>query len=102
MKTKSSSGVNLTLHRRNYGVHQLLKEVELPNTIEHYCNIKEERVFEENLLNDIPKGWLPEKPSNIVLGIQNKNKLGGTFMRDLNVFKDFSKYYDCYSLSIKY
>lgn len=88
----------VTLRHRHYGVHKFIKEIEIPcNFDEVYLG--EDNINEQLLLDNIPKGWLRDKPNQILLMVEDE--LGnGTGQHNLKIFRNWSKYYDCYSLTI--
>lgn len=87
----------IQLSHRSYGIHESIKHIEIP------CNFADvyhgdNRIDERLLLDNIPDGWLPTKPKNILLTVNNER--GGTGQNNLNYFRPWAKYFDCYVLAL--
>ena len=59
----------------------------------------DDNINEQLLLDNIPKDFLPDKPNQILLVVEDKSG-NGTGQRGLKIFRNWSKYFDCYSLTI--
>lgn len=87
----------IQLMHRHYGVHKAIKHLEIP------CNfrdvyITDDNINEELLIQNIPEGWLPTNPSLILLTVADES--GGTGQFNLNIFRPWRKYFDCYVLEL--
>ena len=88
----------IQLMRRHYGVHNPVKYIEIP------CNFSDvylhnDCINEKLLLENIPEGWLPVPPSEILLMVGDDDS--GTGQCGLKLFRNWSKYYDSYSLELR-
>lgn len=90
--------MKIQLRHRHYGVHELIKEIEMNENIENVY-LAEDNINEDFLLSLIPNGWLPVDPKYILIMVSDKNG-GSTGQRGLTKFRNWSKYYDSYSLDI--
>lgn len=89
---------------RNYGVHRTVKECALPTRpfvrwVDVPARGRSPVVFEEALLSSLPKGFLPEPPSRILLMAGDKG--GGTAVSKPKLFRPWGKYFACYSLTVE-
>lgn len=100
----------ITLRRRHHGVHEFVKEVEIPGQFDDYCVLipwdgnssdRQEnfKIDEEKLLAALPARFLPVKPGKVLLSVDDQ--YGGTGQRGLNVFLNWAKYFDAYCLSVQ-
>lgn len=87
----------IELKHRHYGVHRPIKHIEIPCDFSDVY-IGKDRINEKLLLENIPDGWLPTKPSNILLTVDDNN--GGIGMYDLYIFRPWAKYFDSYVLGL--
>lgn len=91
------------LRHRNYGVHTFVKEVELKGTVSDYIDSelmeKDSRdecwVFENKLIEELPGGFLPVAPKQILL------VAGDSGQFNTKIFRSWGKYFDAYSLSLE-
>ena len=96
--------VRIELCQRHYGVHRIVKSADIPGRFSTYVNtdLIESRdecgVNEEKLLKALPKDFLPQPASSILLCIWQKNI--GTGMMATKVFRSWAKYFDSYSLNV--
>jgi len=101
--------MKVLLNRRSYGVHKVIKEVEVEGELKDYIvKVKKEKVGagwsidhevdEKKLLNNLPKGFLPVKAENVLLIVGDKH--GGTAVSDPKEFRAWAKYFDAYSVEI--
>jgi hypothetical protein len=90
--------VYIQLNKRHYGIHSALKYLELPNVAFEDIYLGEDQINEELLLTNIPDGWLPVPPERILLMVGDS--LGSTGQNGLIKFRNWSKYFDSYSLDI--
>ena len=87
----------IQLMRRHYGVHSPIKHVEIP------CNFNdvylgEDHINELLLLSNIPDGWLPVEPQNILLVVIDEHGNGtGQYCK---IFRNWEKYFSCYVLEL--
>ena len=78
----------IQLMRRHYGVHTAIKHVEIP------CNFNdvylgEDHINELLLLSNIPDGWLPVEPQNILLVVIDEH--GNGTGQCCKIFRDWKK-----------
>lgn len=88
----------IQLMHRHHGVHDPIKHIEIP------CNfsdvyLKEDCINEKLLLENIPEGWLPKPPGEILLSVGDDD--GGSGQRGLEIFRNWAKYFDSYSLELR-
>lgn len=89
------------LFHRHYGVHSLVKEIEIEGRLCRYARLKrrdEYIVDEERLLSALPDDFMPVSPDNCLLMIGDKR--GSTGQIGLKLFKNWAKYFDSYSIEI--
>lgn len=60
------------LTHRHYGVYEPIKHIEIPCEFSDVY-LGNGNINEELLLASIPEGWLPTKPSDILLCVSDKN-----------------------------
>lgn len=87
----------IQLMHRHYGVHKPIRHLEIP------CNfrdvyIADDNINEELLIQNIPEGWLPVAPNLILL--TKANEYGSDGQSNLNIFRPWGKYFDCYVLEL--
>lgn len=87
----------IQLMRRHLSVQRAVKSLWLPVRLEQVL-LPGGGVDETMLLHIIPAGWLPEKPSEILLSIANAR--GSTGLRSVRVFKPWARRFDCYVLEL--
>jgi hypothetical protein len=101
--------MKIRLFKRNYGYHSFVKEVEISGTFRKYSKkltvdpngIGDDYLIkEERLLDEIPEGFLPQQPKNILLVVQDLSRRGSTGIRDLKVFRPWSKYFSSYCIEL--
>lgn len=93
--------MKLVLNKRHYGVHSLVKEVEIEGTFRNYAKKigdDDYQINEQKLIESIPKDFLPVDPKNILLTVGES--WGSTGQIGLSIFKNWSKYFDCYSIEL--
>ena len=98
MQSKGERRVRIILCKRHFGEHKILKEINVDCKFSDVY-LGEDDINEELLLSVIPKNFLPTEPKNILL-VKIDEDGGGTAQRGLNIFKNWSKYYDAYVLHI--
>ena len=89
----------MILRPRHHGIHSPIKSLILPHPPGRYWDAERERVFEQNILDDIPKGWLPVAPKYILIIISVGRSSTG--QRELEIFRPWAKYFDAYCLEIE-
>ena len=97
--------MKIQLTRRHYGVHDLVKETDIPGTLADYATVKppsgspydgrEFAVNEAKLAAALPEGFLPVPARRVLLGIDDTAQSG------LTVFHDWAKYFDAYMLWLR-
>lgn len=87
----------IQLMHRHHGFHRPIKHVEIPCTFSDVY-LGDNNINEELLLEYIPEGWLPTKPSLILLTVADE--CGSTGQRNLNKFRSWAKYFDAYCLEL--
>lgn len=87
----------IQLMYRSYGVHQPIKHIEIPCAFSEVYK-SEDNINEELLLSNIPDGWLPTKPSWILITVVDKSCATG--QRNLSLFRNWEKYFDSYVLDL--
>lgn len=101
--------MRVSLYRRHYGVHSLIKKIEIDGILRRYAkkyvgveNTNRVGDFytinEKRLLDALPKKFLPEDPSKILVTVSDAT--GGTGQSNLFVFRNWSKYFDCYCIDL--
>lgn len=90
--------MTIELFHRHYGVHHRIKAIEIPLEFESVYH-GEEDVDEDALLDNMPDGWLPVEPHEILLMVADGNCATG--ISNLVRFRPWAKYFDSYSLVIK-
>ena len=93
------------LTRRHYGVHDLVKEADIPGSLTDYAAVKppsgspydgrEYAIDESKLADALPEGFLPVPVPKVLLGIDDTAQSG------LKVFRDWGKYFDAYMLWLR-
>lgn len=87
----------IQLMRRHYGVHSPIKHVEIPCDFNDVY-LGEDRINEQLLLDNIPDGWLPVEPHQILLVAIDEHGNGtGQYCK---IFRDWKKYFSCYVLEL--
>lgn len=87
----------IQLMHRHYGVHKPIKNIEIPCDFSDVY-IAEDHINEELLLKNIPDGWLPTKPSKILLTVEAEHGVTGQY--GLEKFCSWAKYFDAYVLEL--
>lgn len=87
----------IQLMHRHYGVHKSIKHTEIPCEFSEVY-LGDNNINEELLLEHIPEGWLPTKPSSILLAVGDEYGSNGQY--NLDKFRPWSKYFDAYCLEI--
>jgi len=98
--------MKVRLHRRHHGVHDLVRETEVPGTFAEWATPGDPgpgrdwtariRVDEERLVVALPEGFLPVPPSRVLVGVEDEDS--GTALSQLTVFRPWGKYFDAYCL----
>ena len=94
------------LTRRHYGVHDLVKEADIPGTLADYATVKppsgspydgrEYDIDETKLAAALAEiSFLPAPVPRVLLGIDDTAQSG------LKVFRDWGKYFDSYMLWLR-
>lgn len=95
--------MKLRLFHRTYGLHSLIKTVEIPYTFRKYVKGTQRdgyKIMEDRLLEHIPKDFLPVAPNLILLTVEDLSRGGSEGQRGLTKFRNWSKYYSCYCLEL--
>lgn len=87
----------IELRHRHYGVHKPVKHIEIPCAFSDVY-LGEDHINEKLLLENIPDGWLPTKPCNILLTVDFGNCGCGQY--GVNEFRPWAKYFDSYVLTL--
>ena len=97
--------MKIQLTRRHYGVHDLVREADIPGALADYATVKppsgspydgrEYDINEEKLAEALPEGFLPAPVRRVLLGIDD------TAQSRLTVFHDWGKYFDAYMLWLR-
>ena len=97
--------MNVQLTRRHYGVHDLVKEADIPGSLADYATVKppsgspydgrEYDINETKIATALPDGFLPVPVPKVLLGIDDTAQSG------LKVFRDWGKYFDAYMLWLR-
>lgn len=92
--------MKITLYHRMGGIHYYMKHMEIPGVFNDYVKIIEGNwvINEELLITKIPQNFVPVLYKDCLLKIDDST--GSTGLKNVIVFKPWSKYYDCYSLGI--
>jgi hypothetical protein len=98
--------VKILLDHRHYGVHTAVREAEIPGEFADYATLlppprlrpDEYAIDEDALLAALPDGFLPVRPSLVLLAVSDED--GGTGQSGLSVFRNWAKYFDAYTLNI--
>ena len=90
----------IELARRHHGVHRVIGTcmVRTPGSLVRWK--PEEAVLGRRLLELLPRGFLPEKPSRVLLMVGN-GRGAATAARDPVRFRRWGKYFDAYSLTVE-
>ena len=102
---EGGNGMKVQLTRRHYGVHDLVKEADIPGTLADYATVKppsgspydgrEYDIDEAGLAGALPDDFLPVTIGGVLLGIDDTAQSG------LKVFRDWGKYFDSYMLWLR-
>lgn len=97
--------MKIQLTRRHYGVHDLVKEADIPGTLADYATVKpasgspydgrEYAIDEEKLAVALPEGFLLAPVPRVLVGIDDTAQSG------LRMFRDWGKYFDAYMLWLR-
>ena len=87
----------IQLMHRHYGIHSPVKRVEIPCGFEEVCQ-GENKINEDKLLENIPDGWLPDRPENILITVAGVHCSIGQY--GLKKFRSWAKYFDAYVLEL--
>lgn len=95
--------MKITLTRRHYGIHDLVKEVEVPGEFSDYATPPadprdDHAVQEDKLLSALPEDFLPVPAKQVLLVVCDD--IGGTGQRGLTQFRNWAKYFDAYALNL--
>lgn len=93
--------MKVQLRFRSYGVHSLVKEIEVEGRFSDYCENTSKwdyKIDEDKLIDNLPKDFLPTSPNKILVTIGND--AGSTGQIHLNRFRNWAKYFDCYVLEL--
>lgn len=97
--------MKIELSRRRYGVHKLVKECDVPGEFSDYATPIYDRegdergdfkIDEEKLLAVLPEKFLPVKPEHVLLLVGDE--MSSTGQLGLTRFRNWSKYFDAYSV----
>ena len=88
----------IQLMYRSYGVHRPIKHIEIPCAFSEVYK-SENNINEELLISNIPEGWLPANPSQILIVVVDENGCGYGQI-GLNKFRNWAKYFDSYCLEL--
>lgn len=96
----------IKLYHRHYGIHSLVKAVEIKGGFSDYCkknpnanNYNDKYIIaEERLIENLPPDLLPNKPQATLLTVGNER--GSTGLYNVNVFMVWAKYFDSYVLEL--
>lgn len=93
--------MKIQLRHRHYGVHELIKEIEISGEFNDYCeqiNRQDYKIDEQKIIDNLPEDFLPVSPDNILVTIgDEKGSIGQIHLR---LFKYWVKYFDSYVLDI--
>jgi hypothetical protein len=95
--------MKIKLFKRHYGVHSLVKEIDVPlkfaAIVKKPKNANDDFIIDEDsVLENIPAKWLSVKPDKILLTVGEK--WGSTAQRSPKRFRGWGKYFDAYSLEL--
>jgi len=98
--------MKIGLTRRHYGLHELVKEAEIPGELDDYATLltvsrihpDEYAVDEDKLLAALPKDFLPVPARRVLLMVGDED--GATGQSGLSKFRNWAKYFDAYALTI--
>lgn len=95
--------MKVTLARRHHGVHEHVKEAEVPGDFAGYATPAGESggdyaVSEDKLIAALPAGFLPVPPGRVLLVVADGNS--GTGQAGLTRFRNWAKYFDSWVLDI--
>ena len=97
--------MKIQLTHRHYGVHDLVKEADIPGVLADYATVKpsdggpydgrEYVIAEDKLAAALPEGFLPVPVRRVLVGIDDTAQSG------LVKFHDWGKYFDAYMLWLR-
>lgn len=93
--------MKVQLRHRHYGVHELIKEINIDGRFEDYCDPKTNQDYiinEQKLIENLPQDFLPVPPNKILLSVSDDD--GGIGQVDLNIFRTWAKYFDSYCIEL--
>lgn len=94
--------MTIALYSRGYGMHSLIKSIEIEGEFADYCTPLSQdnyEIQEQKLLDNIPKGFLPASPNTILLSVESEGI--GSGQRNLAIFRPWSKYFASYVIELK-
>ena len=101
--------MKVTLYSRHFGVYTTVAETEVPGQFTDWVYQGEPesnrpwdetlRVHENKLIDALPDGFLLANPKRILLTVSTKT--GGTGQSQLERFRPWAKYFDCYILDLE-
>lgn len=94
--------MKIKLFKRHYGIHRFIKEVEFPRVLLKTIYKGEDNIDEVLLLTVMPENFLPKgiQPNKVLLMVANSDGIGSTGQRGLKLFRNWSKYYDSFSIEL--
>ena len=98
--------MKIELTVRHYGIHEPVRETEIPGEFSDYATPKPDEVRrdeytidEDKLIAALPEGFLPAySRRRVLLAVGDEN--GGTGQSGLTRFRDWAKYFDAYTLTL--
>lgn len=92
--------MKINLRHRHYGVHQLIKSIEVEGSFNNYCKADgtDYIIKEQNIIDRLPENFLPTNPKNILITIGDNTGSVGQYA--LDIFKMWGKYFDSYVLEL--
>ena len=87
----------LRLLRRTRNVQRTVKSLWLPCLLEQ-VTLLNGRLHEQMLLQLLPAGWLPAKPSETLVSIAYP--WGSQGLKQLSLFRPWGRHFDCYVLEL--
>jgi len=95
--------MKVALAHRRYGVHEHVKEAEVPGDFADYATLADESrgeyaVSEDKLIAALPAGFLPVPPGKVLLVVADGNS--GTGQAGLSRFRNWAKYFDSWVLDL--
>lgn len=97
--------MKVILRSRRYGVHNLVKETEVPGAFSDYATPYPDNagygdyaINEDKLLDALPEGFLPVAPKRVLVMVEDKQ--GSTGQTGLTRFMNWAKYFDAYCLNL--